>query len=46
MNLELDAPVTIRASTYGRVLSLVNGRGHDSVVPKLRVVALGLDGPS
>ena len=46
MNFELDAPATIRVSSYGRVLSLVDGRVRDSVVLELWVGALGLDGPS
>ena len=45
MNFELDSLAAIRASNYGRILSLMDGRGHDSVVLELRVVALGLDGP-
>ena len=43
---ELDALATIRVSSYGRVLSLVDERGRDSVVSKLQVATLGLDGPS
>ena len=46
MNFKLDAPTTIRASIYGHVLSLVDGRGHDSVVSKLWVASLGLNGTS
>ena len=30
MNLELDAPATTRVSSYGHVLSLVDGRGRDT----------------
>ena len=46
MNFKLDAPATIRASSYGRILSLVDGRGCEIVVLELRVASLGLDGPS
>ena len=28
MNFELDAPTSLRASSYGHVLSLVDGRGR------------------
>ena len=40
MNFELDSPATIRARSYGRVISLVEGRGRDSVVSELQHWAL------
>ena len=46
MNFELGAPATIRVSSYGPVLSLMDERGNESVASELLFAALGLDGPS
>ena len=46
MKFELDALATIRVSSYGRVLSLVDRKGRENVVSELKDAALGIYGPS
>ena len=41
MNFELDAPATIRACIYGRVLSLVDRRGRDNLINKSEIAKVG-----